>query len=173
MEIPYPTFQKYINGVSECSANNLVKIAKYYNVSTDYLLGLAQEPTTDKDVNFICEYTGLNLNSVDFLKKLNSYNIGDCIHYPVENGKQSIGMVTCKYDTPTYIVNMLFCNPKIIGLINSYLCMLNDDNSTIYQGDKGTAILFELMLQLRKLRDEFQPLYEKEFKKYFDNGGVK
>lgn len=148
-------------------------VAKKLGVSVDYLIGNTDIKQLDIKKQEISKHTGLDETSLDFLTKLLSYKVGDCIHYPAENGKELISMVTCKYDTPTYIVNMLFNNPQIIGLIHSYLCMLNDDNSTIYQGDKGTAILFELMLQLRKLRDEFQPLYKKEFKKSFDIGEVK
>ena len=37
----------------------LASIAKYYGVSADYLLGLSPTPTTDKDLQFICEYLGL------------------------------------------------------------------------------------------------------------------
>lgn len=70
MKIPEQTFRKYINGISDCSISNLTKIAKYYNVSTDYLLGLAQEPTADKDLNAVCEYTGLTNNAILTLVEL-------------------------------------------------------------------------------------------------------
>lgn len=46
----------------------LLKLADYYNVSTDYLLGLTAAPTTDKDVQYICDYTGLSENAVKELK---------------------------------------------------------------------------------------------------------
>jgi hypothetical protein len=39
MDIHYQTFMKYYKGISECNAANLIKIAVYYNVSVDYLLG--------------------------------------------------------------------------------------------------------------------------------------
>ena len=42
-------------------------IADFFEVSADYLLGLAQEPTTDKDLNFVCEYTGLCKKSIERL----------------------------------------------------------------------------------------------------------
>ena len=37
--IPYPTFMKYLKGTIECSAANVAKMAEYYNVSTDYIMG--------------------------------------------------------------------------------------------------------------------------------------
>lgn len=44
-----------------------VYLAKFYGVSVDYLLGLAKEPTTDKDLNFVCEYTGLSKAAIEEL----------------------------------------------------------------------------------------------------------
>ena len=38
----------------------LTKIADYYGVSADYLLGRTNAETTDKDLRFVCEYTGLS-----------------------------------------------------------------------------------------------------------------
>lgn len=45
----------------------LTKIADYYHVSADYLLGRTNAKTTDKDVQFVCEYTGLSDESVAVL----------------------------------------------------------------------------------------------------------
>lgn len=45
----------------------LLKLADYYNVSTDYLLGLTAASTTDKDVQYICDYTGLSEDAIDTL----------------------------------------------------------------------------------------------------------
>lgn len=44
-----------------------VEIAKQLNVSTDYLFGLTEISTPDTDVKNICEYTGLNENTVKTL----------------------------------------------------------------------------------------------------------
>ena len=48
----------------------LTKIADYYNVSADYLLGRTNAETTDKDLRFICEYTGLSENAISTLCEL-------------------------------------------------------------------------------------------------------
>lgn len=50
-----------------------LKIARYFNVSTDYLLGLTDAPTTDKDEQYICDYTGIslsNVKSLNFIKNI-------------------------------------------------------------------------------------------------------
>ena len=48
----------------------LTKIADYYGVSADYLLGRTNAETTDKDLRFICEYTGLSENAISTLCEL-------------------------------------------------------------------------------------------------------
>lgn len=50
-------------------------LAEHYGVSSDYLLGLSTYPTTNKDLEFVCNYTGLNEISVKYLKSLlDTYN---------------------------------------------------------------------------------------------------
>ena len=41
MGFPYTTYVNYEKGVSEPNSENLVKIAIYYNVSADYLVGVS------------------------------------------------------------------------------------------------------------------------------------
>lgn len=70
--IPYPTFQKYINHTSECPAKNLVKIAKYYNVSVDYLLGNTKIKTPNMKLQAIGQITGLSENAINNLISWNN-----------------------------------------------------------------------------------------------------
>lgn len=53
------TITKHYNGDRKISAEYIVKYAKYFNVSADYLLGISDVKTTDKDLEYICAYTGL------------------------------------------------------------------------------------------------------------------
>ena len=58
------------------NASQIIQIANYLNVSTDYLLGITRTATTDKDMRFICDYTGLDEKTVKILnssKKNNKY----------------------------------------------------------------------------------------------------
>ena len=41
-----------------------IYLAKFYNVSSDYLLGLTKEPTIEPDIKIACEVTGLSEQSI-------------------------------------------------------------------------------------------------------------
>ena len=62
------------------NTTQIIQIANCLNVSTDYLLGLTDVATNDKDLKFVCEYTGLNENSINFfhfnnsIKELTNFN---------------------------------------------------------------------------------------------------
>lgn len=48
------------------NTTQIIQIANYLNVSTDYLLGVTDVATTDKDLKFVCDYTGLDEKTIDF-----------------------------------------------------------------------------------------------------------
>lgn len=49
---------------------SLRKIAEFFKVSTDYLLGISDNPTNDKDLNAVCEYIGLEQNATKKIKAI-------------------------------------------------------------------------------------------------------
>lgn len=71
LEISRASLEYYEKGKRKPDIEVLAKIAEYYRVSTDYLLGLSVVPSTDKDIQFVCDYTGLSESAVNRLAKLN------------------------------------------------------------------------------------------------------
>lgn len=57
--------EKYISIVP--NTEQMIKIAKYCNVSLDYLYGIDENQTQDKDVQFVCNYTGLSEQSANLM----------------------------------------------------------------------------------------------------------
>lgn len=57
----------YESGARKPNLENLIMLADFYNVSLDYLIGRTDTPTTDKDLRFICDYTGLSDKTVTLL----------------------------------------------------------------------------------------------------------
>ena len=58
---------QYADGSNAPNIDKLVSIAKYFDVSLDYLVGLSNARTADKDIQYICDYTGLNSKTIDEL----------------------------------------------------------------------------------------------------------
>lgn len=58
------TVSQYVNGISEPGYDTLVKIADYFGVSTDYLLGRSDIKTVDTTAQAVIAYTGLSEENV-------------------------------------------------------------------------------------------------------------
>lgn len=56
------------NAIKSPSADIVYTLADYFGVSSDYLLGLSDAPTTDADLKAVCDYTGLSVAAIDFIK---------------------------------------------------------------------------------------------------------
>lgn len=65
------TISMYEQGNSEPNTDVLIKIAKYFNVSADYLIGLTEVKTTNADIAFISNYLGLSERCIS---ELHIYN---------------------------------------------------------------------------------------------------
>ena len=67
MGIPYPTFIKYKGDKAECPISTIVKMAEYYGVSTDYLLGRTKCETTDTNKAGAADYLGISEKAVEMI----------------------------------------------------------------------------------------------------------
>mgnify|MGYP001271497850 CR=1 FL=1 len=65
------TLAAYEQEKNEPSSETLIKISNFFNVSTDYLLGITNIQTTNLDIAFMIKYLGLTEHS---LIELHSYN---------------------------------------------------------------------------------------------------
>ena len=77
------TLRRYESGERLPNIEILRNLAEYFDVSADYLLGLAKYPTRDLDIQDAIETTGL---SDDAINKLRSYSaFMPCINFVLEN----------------------------------------------------------------------------------------
>lgn len=77
LEVKPNVVSYFVNGERVPNTEQVIKIATFFNVSTDYLLGLTDVTTTNKDLKFICDYTGLSEKSVITLNKFKEMANGD------------------------------------------------------------------------------------------------
>lgn len=68
----------WCNGNRTPNTEQIIKISKLLNVSTDYLLGLSDAATSDKDLQSVCDYVGLRISTIKKLHYLNEHNILQC-----------------------------------------------------------------------------------------------
>ena len=64
---------QYLDGTGKPNSDKLAKISKYFGVSSDYLLGLSNVPTTDTNLQAICNRTGLSDDFVSWLESHKDY----------------------------------------------------------------------------------------------------
>lgn len=105
------SISQYCDGSTVPNADKLLKLAQYFNVSADYLLGMTDAKTNNKDVQFISDYTGLN---------------------------ESVIASLADREMPNYIANMLNLLSK--SFETEYLCksiinFLNTENLEIRGSD--------------------------------------
>lgn len=67
------TVSQYVNGISEPSYDTLVKIAAYFDVSIDFLLGRTEDPRLARSA---VDELGLSTYSISWLERLKGY--GEC-----------------------------------------------------------------------------------------------
>ena len=103
MDIHYQTFMKYYKGISECNAANLIKIAVYYNVSVDYLLGRTNVKKLDMDISGCCKLTGLSETAVEKIIRISSDDVS-------ANG-------VCSNE----VLNLLIENSEFDNIISAFL----------------------------------------------------
>ena len=61
------TISYFCSGRRVPNIEQIITISQYLNVSADYLLGIVDTATTDKDLRFVCDYTGLSDKTVTLL----------------------------------------------------------------------------------------------------------
>lgn len=84
------TYVKYESGKSEPNFENLQKLATYFNVTTDYLLGYKENYNWDYDkITKIIEHTLSGTNLIDENGKLNEQGL-QAILEVIENNKEML-----------------------------------------------------------------------------------
>lgn len=60
---------RYCSGERVANLQTIYGICKVYGVSADYILGLSDAKTNDKDLQAVCDYVGLSAEAVRALRR--------------------------------------------------------------------------------------------------------
>jgi len=82
--VPDNTISYFCSGKRIPNTEQIRNIAKFFNVSADFLLGLSDFKTNDKDIQFIGNYTGLSEKNIYSLNELNNKIINKKEKYLLE-----------------------------------------------------------------------------------------
>ena len=70
LEVSLGVLSDWQNGNKTPRGDSIIKLAQYFDVSADYLLGLTNARTPDADLRTVAEYTGLSEKAIVELKHL-------------------------------------------------------------------------------------------------------
>lgn len=165
----------YANDKAEIGINNIVKLAKYFNVSADYLLGLSESKISadyllglketnigdikdnEKFLQFVCDYTGFNKEAVLYLKEMKYFfknELDDKFYFEFLNKiiKSLIGVVFQNVE------GYIFAIEKYDELVDN---SIETFKSTFKESNLKTGIDYLLIM------DEIKNCYDMlEFKKF-------
>lgn len=71
------TITKLEHGTQKLTDEIIYNYAKSFNVPADYILGLTDVKTLNKDIQFICDYSGLSADAVRVLSEYIDYDKGE------------------------------------------------------------------------------------------------
>ncbi len=138
LQISESQLSKALYAQTELGISSLVKIAEYFNVSTDYLLGLTDLKSPKEDFKTIRKVTGLLDEAIKNLYSMNR-----------------------KYDGTTYVLNLMLANPKFRVLLSKmmqYLLDMSNAGTGPYDDYKGydTMSMQSMDIDIEKENDPYR-----------------
>lgn len=143
------TISLYCQGQSFPDVNGVAKVAEYFRVSTDYLVGNSAAAVPDVNVQGISNFTGLSDDSIFFLEGLK--NDGG------ERGRRALSAISLLLSEKNGDACLDYWERLALFLFSSqkpFAALLETGERTFEATAVLSILLEENNLLLRKLRDE-------------------
>ena len=147
-------FHSKFNSTKGMSIEKLFGLAKFYNVSTDYLLGISDHTSPDTSLQGACEYLGLDENSIQSIRTSVFANLGE------------------------EIANTLFCSKEFADMLNLF-AYLKDVTFELYKNGheeiSADTLRYQVIQRCEKILDTFdyRVIKREEFEKRHEEQQIK
>ncbi len=147
------TITKHYNGDRDITTDFVIKYAKYFNVSADYLLGLLREATTDVNMKYMCDYLGLNEDAIKNLSKNNKFIGGKT---PIEDERFLQDVHNLFFTDMAY--------GKIIGYLRAYIFSLSIEDIYLDIPNELTSLSETKAdkIKLLEINEQYNEIKEKQ-----------
>ncbi|MBQ6336554.1 MAG: helix-turn-helix transcriptional regulator [Ruminococcus sp.] len=143
------TITKHYNGDRVVNTDFIKRYARYFCVSADYLLGLSNVPSIDRDLQFICDYTGLNEKAIQNITVSNAIPVPLPLEnrvFPVNISQYISGFDNLYFDIYESSINSLLSSDNLVNIItccciDKVLFVALDELREYYQKVKSNAVL--------------------------------
>lgn len=128
VDVTKSTISLYENGDNVPDAKTIVKLAKYFTISTDYLLCQVKDKTPDPEIQAICEKTGLSEGAYNAIMRINS----ETYPFPSDNPIKCLD----------YVFDALLQNESFYELLHQIRFIISqfDIFVTAYDSENGIHI---------------------------------
>lgn len=169
LEIAYSSLGKYERGDQQPSFETLIKLADYFNVTTDYLIGRSEGKTPE--LQTLYEEIRLSEASIDLLKSMaefiSQYKGGpfekmsplNCIDFLLSQKEQSYRLFDCIY---AYFLAHIEEGQQIFISKDGTLRLIPDfeAGNCIYQSIPSEYLESSILQEISEQLKEFKKLYQ-------------
>ena len=138
LNVSAQSISAYENGATSISLDILIKMAKIFNVSTDYILGVTEAETANPEERQIADYLGLSVDAIRNLRQL------------------KMTKPAVKYDESA-VVSKLLTNTDFLLAIDRCCALLNTGNGSYEMNavQMNEACNSAIRLMNKALQDNF------------------
>lgn len=95
LEVTDNTISYFCSGSRTPNTTQIIEIAKFLEVSSDYLLGIVKDKTPDQNIQSICSYTGLSDTAIQTLNTVKGSYISAVVSALIDELGDNISKYLC------------------------------------------------------------------------------